>query len=214
MRADVALQRELARDDFFDGDFLVPAVAAILFLAARLGDFLGAAQRAPRLRRPTCVAWRHFPFVSRKLYLVNRMERPTHAGLRHLALNARDLGAMKRFYIECWDSRSNGSPIRTTSICRLASTTSRCIGRRVRQVPRVLRVLQVRRVPGAGARSSRRDRQERGRCGSVGGVSRKPRRDDRCEAARRTATARESCYFSDPDGNRVQIIHHPPISKK
>jgi len=23
-----------------------------------------------------------------------------------------------------------------------------------------------------------------------------------------------SCYFSDPDGNKVQIIHHPPISGK
>jgi len=23
-----------------------------------------------------------------------------------------------------------------------------------------------------------------------------------------------SCYFRDPDGNRVQIIHHPPISGK
>ena len=23
-----------------------------------------------------------------------------------------------------------------------------------------------------------------------------------------------SCYFKDPDGNRVQIIHHPPISGK
>ena len=23
-----------------------------------------------------------------------------------------------------------------------------------------------------------------------------------------------SCYFSDPDGNSVQIIHHPPISDK
>jgi len=23
-----------------------------------------------------------------------------------------------------------------------------------------------------------------------------------------------SCYFRDPDGNRVQIIHHPPISDK
>src|SRR6266550_3274072 len=28
------------------------------------------------------------------------MERPTHAGLRHLALNARDLEAMKRFYVD------------------------------------------------------------------------------------------------------------------
>ena len=23
-----------------------------------------------------------------------------------------------------------------------------------------------------------------------------------------------SCYFSDPDGNQVQIIHHPPIAEK
>jgi catechol 2,3-dioxygenase-like lactoylglutathione lyase family enzyme len=23
-----------------------------------------------------------------------------------------------------------------------------------------------------------------------------------------------SCYFQDPDGNRIQIIHHPPISAK
>ena len=23
-----------------------------------------------------------------------------------------------------------------------------------------------------------------------------------------------SCYFRDPDGNRIQIIHHPPISGK
>src|SRR3954465_4617302 len=28
------------------------------------------------------------------------MERPAHAGLRHLALNVRDLSAMKRFYID------------------------------------------------------------------------------------------------------------------
>src|SRR6476659_5260152 len=28
------------------------------------------------------------------------MERPTHAGLRHLALNVRDLDAMRRFYVD------------------------------------------------------------------------------------------------------------------
>ena len=43
--ADVALERELAGDDLLDGDLLVPAVAAIPLLAARLGDFLRAAQR-------------------------------------------------------------------------------------------------------------------------------------------------------------------------
>ena len=47
VRADVALERELARDDVLDGDLLVPAVAAVALVAARLGDFLRAAQRAP-----------------------------------------------------------------------------------------------------------------------------------------------------------------------
>ena len=28
------------------------------------------------------------------------MSKPTHAGLRHLALNARDLSAMKQFYVD------------------------------------------------------------------------------------------------------------------
>src|SRR6476469_2564040 len=28
------------------------------------------------------------------------MERPSHAGLRHLALNVRDMAAMKRFYVD------------------------------------------------------------------------------------------------------------------
>src|ERR1041385_2227088 len=48
--ADVALERELARDDLFDRDFLVPAVAAVFLLAARLGNLFRAAQRAARLR--------------------------------------------------------------------------------------------------------------------------------------------------------------------
>src|SRR3954453_2945986 len=49
VRADVALEGELARDDAFDGDLLVPAVAAVLLLTARLGHFLGIAQRATHL---------------------------------------------------------------------------------------------------------------------------------------------------------------------
>jgi hypothetical protein len=49
MGADVALQREFAGDDLLDGNFLVPAVAAVLLLAPWLGDFLGAAESAPGL---------------------------------------------------------------------------------------------------------------------------------------------------------------------
>src|SRR6266851_3840946 len=47
--ADVPFQRELARDNFFDRDFLVPAVAAVLFLATGFGDLLRAAECTPRL---------------------------------------------------------------------------------------------------------------------------------------------------------------------
>src|SRR5919201_1173206 len=48
VRADVALQRELARDDLFDGDLLFPAVATVFLLTARLQRVLRAAQRASR----------------------------------------------------------------------------------------------------------------------------------------------------------------------
>jgi hypothetical protein len=48
VRADVALERELARDDLLDGDLLFPAVAAIALFAARLRDLFRAAERALR----------------------------------------------------------------------------------------------------------------------------------------------------------------------
>ena len=66
VRADVALERELAGDDLLDRDLLFPAVPAVALFAARFGDFLRAAQRALRLfgttglydgmvgRRPIC----------------------------------------------------------------------------------------------------------------------------------------------------------------
>src|SRR5262245_3190955 len=44
MRADVPFQREITRDDLFDGNFLVPALTAIAFLTAGFRHFLGATQ--------------------------------------------------------------------------------------------------------------------------------------------------------------------------
>src|SRR5438045_4080757 len=49
VRTDVTLQGEFARDNFLNGDFLVPAVAAVFFFTAGLGDLLRATERAPRL---------------------------------------------------------------------------------------------------------------------------------------------------------------------
>ena len=34
------------------------------------------------------------------------------------------------------------------------------------------------------------------------------------QAPRTHRDGARSCYFRDPDGNRIQIIHHPPISDK
>src|SRR6185503_10240925 len=48
VRADVAFEREFAGDDLFDGDFFVPAVAAVLLFPSRLRHLFGAAERAPR----------------------------------------------------------------------------------------------------------------------------------------------------------------------
>ena len=48
VRADIALERELAGDDLLDGDLLFPAVPAVALFAARFGDFLRLAQRALR----------------------------------------------------------------------------------------------------------------------------------------------------------------------
>ena len=49
VRPDVPFQRELARDDILDGDFLVPAVPAVSLVPARFRDLLRAAERAARL---------------------------------------------------------------------------------------------------------------------------------------------------------------------
>src|SRR5262245_10498965 len=46
LRPDVAFQREFARDDFLDRDFLVPARAAVARVAFGLGNVLATAQRA------------------------------------------------------------------------------------------------------------------------------------------------------------------------
>ena len=130
------------------------------------------------------------------------MERPTHAGLRHLALNVRDMAAMTRFYTELlgfdveWEPdpdnvyltsgidnlalhRANGgAPAAEGALDHLG-----LIVRAADDVDRWAAFLESR------------------------GVSLDMRPKTHRDGAR-------SCYFTDPDGNRIQIIHHPPISPK
>ena len=130
------------------------------------------------------------------------MERPSHAGLRHLAINARDLVAMKRFYVDLLGFTVEWEP--DPDNVYLSSGIDN---------------LALHRTDGlvAGARSA---------LDHLGLIVRSPDDVDRwasflesrgvtIEAKPRThRDGARSCYFSDPDGNKIQIIHHPPISGK
>ena len=132
------------------------------------------------------------------------MIRPTHAGLRHLALNVRDLAAMRRFYVDLlgfaveWEPDADNLYL-TSGVDNLALHRSAApqaaspdggaldhLGLIVREADDVDRWAAFLESEGVT-------------------IDAKPRTHR--DGAR-------SCYFRDPDGNRVQIIHHPPISGK
>ena len=136
------------------------------------------------------------------------MERPTHAGLRHLALSVRDLPAMKRFYVELlgfaveWEPDPDNIYL-SSGIDNLAlhRSTDLTAGR-------------TRESNGAGALDHLgvivRDAADVDRWAAfleASGVAMSAKPKTHRDGAR-------SCYFKDPDGNSVQIIHHPPISLK
>ena len=130
------------------------------------------------------------------------MERPTHAGLRHLALNARDLQAMRRFYVDLLGFEVEWEP--DADNVYLSSGLDNL----------------------ALHRSAEASRSTNGALDHLGLIVRSADDVDRWAAFleshgvtldARPRTHRDgarSCYFSDPDGNKIQIIHHPPISGK
>jgi catechol 2,3-dioxygenase-like lactoylglutathione lyase family enzyme len=131
------------------------------------------------------------------------MDRPPHAGLRHLALNARDLPAMRRFYVDLLGFAVEWEP--DPDNVYLSSGIDN---------------LALHRAPGAGRAP------EGGALDHLGLIVREADDVDRwasfledrgvvIDAKPRThRDGARSCYFQDPDGNRIQIIHHPPISAK
>jgi catechol 2,3-dioxygenase-like lactoylglutathione lyase family enzyme len=132
---------------------------------------------------------------------------PPHAGLRHLALNVRDLDAMKRFYVDLlgfaveWEPDADNvylsSGIDNLALHRAAGGH---VGADLRVGPGALDHL------GLIVRSA--DDVDRWAAFLEGrGVPLKARPKTHRDGAR-------SLYFHDPDGNSVQIIHHPPISQK
>ena len=130
------------------------------------------------------------------------MDRPTHQGLRHLALKVRDLDAVKRFYQDLlgfsveWEPDTDNvyltSGIDNLALHRSAASAASAqspldhLGLIVREPDDVDRWAVF--LEGRGVALDAKPRTHR-------------------DGAR-------SCYFRDPDGNSVQIIYHPPISPK
>jgi catechol 2,3-dioxygenase-like lactoylglutathione lyase family enzyme len=129
------------------------------------------------------------------------MERPRHNGLRHLALNARDLDAMKRFYVDLLGFEVEWEP--DPDNVYLSSGADN---------------LALHRAAPGGSGGGALDHFGL----TVPAADDVDRWSAFLESHGVTLDARprthrdgaRSCYVSDPDGNKVQIIHHPPISHR
>jgi catechol 2,3-dioxygenase-like lactoylglutathione lyase family enzyme len=127
-------------------------------------------------------------------------DRPPHAGLRHLALNVRSMDAMTAFYTDLLGFAVEWAP--DPDNIYLSSGVDNLALHRAETV-----------APG-------------GALDHLGLVVRESGDVDRWAAFLESrgvtldATPRthrdgaRSFYFRDPDGNKIQIIHHPPISQK
>jgi catechol 2,3-dioxygenase-like lactoylglutathione lyase family enzyme len=136
------------------------------------------------------------------------LQRPSHRGLRHLALGVRQPEAMKRFYVELlgfeveWEPDADNIYL-SSGVDNLAlhHSTALTAGRST--------------YDGSGSALDH-----------FGLIVRSPADVDAWAAflesrgvtiLQQPRTHRDgarSCYFKDPDGNSIQIIHHPPISGK
>ena len=131
------------------------------------------------------------------------MNRPTHAGLRHLALHVHDYDAMKAFYVELLGFAIEWEP--DADNVYLSSGIDN---------------LALHRAPAHGA-DARRTETALDHLGLIVRTAAEvdewaaflDSRGVRIDAAPRThRDGARSCYVSDPDGNHVQVIFHPPIS--
>lgn len=149
------------------------------------------------------------------------LQRPSHRGLRHLALGVRQLEAMKRFYVDLlgfdveWEPDADNVYL-SSGIDNLAlhRSTPLTAGR------------SATLATGSASLEGSRATPEGSRLDHFGLIVGSPADVDAWAAflesrgvtidapPRTHRDGARSCYFKDPDGNSIQIIHHPPISEK
>ena len=130
------------------------------------------------------------------------MPRPSHLGLRHLALNVRGMAAMKAFYVDLLGFQVEWEPDpqnvyltsgRDNLALHQAEGAAAEAGRGPGALDHLGLIVATADTVDAWAAFLESN-----------GVALDMRPKTHRDGAR-------SCYFRDPDGNRVQIIHHPPI---
>jgi catechol 2,3-dioxygenase-like lactoylglutathione lyase family enzyme len=131
------------------------------------------------------------------------MPRPSHLGLRHLALNVRRMADMRAFYVDVLGFQVEWEPDPQNVYLTSGRDNLALHEAGGGQGPRPA-------GPGAldhlGLIVGSADQvDEWAAFLESQGVALDMRPKTHRDGAR-------SCYFSDPDGNRIQIIHHPPIS--
>jgi catechol 2,3-dioxygenase-like lactoylglutathione lyase family enzyme len=132
--------------------------------------------------------------------------RPSHRGLRHLALNARDLPAMKRFYVDLLGFEVEWEP--DPDNVYLSSGVDNLALHRAAEVAGGEAAARPSPLDHMGVIVSAADEVDRwAEFLESRGVALTAQPRTHRDGAR-------SCYLKDPDGNTIQIIYHPPISAK
>ena len=150
------------------------------------------------------------------------LQRPSHRGLRHLALGVRQLEAMKRFYVDLlgfdveWEPDADNVYL-SSGIDNLAlhRSTPLTAGRSATLTTDRATSLEASRSTTEGSRLDHFGLIVRSPADVDAWAAFLESRGVTIDAPPRThRDGARSCYFKDPDGNSIQIIHHPPISEK
>lgn len=130
------------------------------------------------------------------------MPRPAHLGLRHLALNVRGMAAMKAFYVDLLGFQVEWEPD-PQNVYLTSGRDNLALHQAEDRVAAAAPSLGA--LDHLGLIVATADLVDAWAAFlEANGVRLDMRPKTHRDGAR-------SCYFRDPDGNRVQIIHHPPI---